>query len=187
MGFAHGSDHCGDRTIRAGGAFMPPPGETVRARHPPGSRHRELRSLGLECTQTDEEESMTNPKCAVPDGRIARGLSRREFIRAATAAGLSVAMAGSLWSQAQAATAKKGGTLRLGADGGATTDTLSPLQALGVDHTTGAVVRELRHADRNRPCRQSAAEPRGELGGQRRRHVGHPAAPGGGVSRRQAA
>lgn len=81
---------------------------------------------------------MTHPKIASLQGSAARSLSRREFIRAATAAGLSVAMAGSLWSQAQAATPKKGGTLRLGADGGATTDTLNPLQALGVDHTASA-------------------------------------------------
>ncbi len=60
-------------------------------------------------------------------------------MRRAAAAGLAATVAGSVWSDAHAATPKKGGTLRLGADGGATSDTLDPLQALGVDHTQHAI------------------------------------------------
>ncbi|QFT95488.1 Glutathione-binding protein GsiB precursor (plasmid) [Roseovarius sp. THAF9] len=49
-------------------------------------------------------------------------------------------MAGSLWSEAQAATPKKGGTLKAGADGGATTDTFNPLQMNGADHPTLSIL-----------------------------------------------
>ncbi|MBI1386635.1 MAG: peptide ABC transporter substrate-binding protein [Rhizobiales bacterium] len=65
-------------------------------------------------------------------------LSRRSFMRAAVGAGLSVGLATSLWSKVQAAMPKSGGTLRLGADGGATTDTLDPLVGLGADHPQSA-------------------------------------------------
>ena len=72
--------------------------------------------------------------------RAARGLNRRDFLRAAGAAGFSAAAAGSLWSKARAAAPAKGGTLRLGADGGSSTDSLNPLQSLGADHTTNAAL-----------------------------------------------
>jgi peptide/nickel transport system substrate-binding protein len=53
-------------------------------------------------------------------------MSRRNFLEGATALGLSITAATSLLSEARAATPKKGGLLRAGLDGGATTDTLDP-------------------------------------------------------------
>ena len=67
-------------------------------------------------------------------------MTRRDFMQSATALGLSAVVAGSAWSEAQAATAQKGGTLRAAAEGGASTDTFDPLQANGVDHTTLSVL-----------------------------------------------
>ena len=59
--------------------------------------------------------------------RLVQGkMSRRSFLEGATALGLSIAAATSLLSEARAATPKKGGLLRAGLDGGATTDTLDP-------------------------------------------------------------
>ncbi len=59
--------------------------------------------------------------------RLTQGrMSRRGFMEGAAALGLSIAAATSLMSQARAATPRKGGLLRAGLDGGATTDTLNP-------------------------------------------------------------
>ena len=77
---------------------------------------------------------MEDRKFEVLADKARAGLSRRDFMRTAATAGLSVAMANSLWSEARAQTPQSGGTLRLGADGGSATDTLNPLQALGADH-----------------------------------------------------
>lgn len=65
---------------------------------------------------------------------ISTGMSRREFMQATAAAGLSAVLAGSMWSEVEAATPKKGGSLRVGVDGGASSDTLHPLQVVGGDH-----------------------------------------------------
>lgn len=63
-------------------------------------------------------------------------MSRRDFLRSATALGVSAAVAGSAWSEVLAATPTKGGHLVAGVDGGATTDTINPLQNPGADHPT---------------------------------------------------
>ena len=65
---------------------------------------------------------------------LSAGMSRREFMQATAAAGVSAALAGSMWSEVEAATPKKGGSLRVGVDGGASSDTLHPLQVVGGDH-----------------------------------------------------
>ncbi|MDX1434336.1 MAG: ABC transporter substrate-binding protein, partial [Gammaproteobacteria bacterium] len=60
------------------------------------------------------------------DGRGGR-LSRREFIRFAVAAGMTVSSASALWSSGvAAATPKRGGTFRLGTHDGNTSDTHDP-------------------------------------------------------------
>ena len=60
------------------------------------------------------------------DGRSGR-LSRREFIQYSVAAGMTVSAASALWSSGvQAATPKKGGTFRLGAHDGNTSDSFDP-------------------------------------------------------------
>ncbi len=59
--------------------------------------------------------------------RLTQGrMSRRGFMEGAAALGLSIAAATSLMSEARAATPGKGGLLRAGLDGGATTDSLDP-------------------------------------------------------------
>lgn len=68
------------------------------------------------------------------------GLTRRAFMERALAAGATVATAGAAWSKVARATAKKGGHVVIGANGGATNDTFTPLQALGTDHVTQAVL-----------------------------------------------
>lgn len=59
------------------------------------------------------------------------GLSRREFMGRAVAAGLTISAASTLFaSTAVAAEPKKGGHLKLGLEGGAATDSLDPAKAL---------------------------------------------------------
>ncbi|MEM9814146.1 MAG: peptide ABC transporter substrate-binding protein, partial [Pseudomonadota bacterium] len=54
-------------------------------------------------------------------------LDRRRFLMTASAAGISAVAADAMWRNARAAEPKKGGSLTVGADGGATSDTLNPL------------------------------------------------------------
>ncbi|MEM7194633.1 MAG: ABC transporter substrate-binding protein [Pseudomonadota bacterium] len=58
------------------------------------------------------------------------GISRRGFMTYAMALGVSMTAASSLLSRAEAAAPKKGGRLRVGLTGGATSDTLDPGQIL---------------------------------------------------------
>ncbi len=60
------------------------------------------------------------------EGRI----DRRDFLRGATALGVSVAVATALAGKAQAAMPKKGGNMRLAITGGGTGDVLDPAQTL---------------------------------------------------------
>lgn len=61
----------------------------------------------------------------------AGGISRREFMGRAMAAGATLAVASQLYSTASAAeTPKRGGHLKLGLEGGSTTDSLDPAKAL---------------------------------------------------------
>jgi len=57
-------------------------------------------------------------------------LSRRSFMTGALAMGVSLTAASALLNKVEAATPKKGGRLRIGLTGGATTDTLDPGQIL---------------------------------------------------------
>ncbi|MEM8853794.1 MAG: ABC transporter substrate-binding protein, partial [Pseudomonadota bacterium] len=72
---------------------------------------------------------------AITDVAVTRRLNRREFLQSAAAAGVSTAFATSLWPTiAKAQAGQRGGSLKLGADGGTSTDTLNPLTLLGADH-----------------------------------------------------
>lgn len=64
-------------------------------------------------------------------GRVtAGGMNRREFMGRAMAAGLTLTAAGNLFATSVAAqTPKKGGTLKLGLEGGAATDSIDPAKA----------------------------------------------------------
>jgi peptide/nickel transport system substrate-binding protein len=54
-------------------------------------------------------------------------VSRRDFMQLAMMTGISVAAAGAMFSKAEAAeTPKKGGTFRMGMEGGSATDSLDP-------------------------------------------------------------
>jgi len=53
-------------------------------------------------------------------------MSRRDFIQLAMATGIAIPAASTLFSQAKAAEPKKGGTLRLGMEGGSASDSLDP-------------------------------------------------------------
>ena len=66
---------------------------------------------------------MTSPSS---NNRLPANLSRRDFMRAALAAGATISTAQALWKQTANAQARTGGTLRLGLAGGATTDSLDP-------------------------------------------------------------
>jgi len=55
-----------------------------------------------------------------------RHTTRREFLAGATALGLSAAASSALWSKAAEAAPKKGGHLKIGIGGGATSDSLDP-------------------------------------------------------------
>lgn len=60
-----------------------------------------------------------------------RNLSRRAFLERAVAAGVSLAVAQTIWKSAEAATPKKGGTARIGLHDSNTSDTLDPALAGG--------------------------------------------------------
>lgn len=67
------------------------------------------------------------------EDQFSRGLiDRRRFMMAATAMGLTVPAAMSIADRALAAAPKKGGRLRLGSTGGATSDTLDPALILDI-------------------------------------------------------
>ena len=53
-------------------------------------------------------------------------LSRRDFIQLAAAAGIAIPMASTMFSRAEAQEPKKGGTLRIGMEGGSASDSLDP-------------------------------------------------------------
>ena len=53
-------------------------------------------------------------------------LSRRDFIQLAAAAGIAIPMASTMFSKAQAQEIKKGGTLRIGMEGGSASDSYDP-------------------------------------------------------------
>ena len=67
-------------------------------------------------------------------------MDRRDFMTRAAALGVTTSLASTLWSKAGRAAPKPGGHLRVGADGGATVDSFDPMQALGTDHVTQAVL-----------------------------------------------
>ena len=72
---------------------------------------------------------------------INKPISRRRFMEGTTAMGLSVAAAGTLWSErVQAATPKKGGNFRIGIHDGNTTDThdTGKYQSIGDIHLAHA-------------------------------------------------
>jgi len=71
---------------------------------------------------TRNEDSVSRLMNRLTEGKM----SRRSFMEGATALGLTITAATSLLSEARAATPKKGGLLRAGLDGAATTDTLDP-------------------------------------------------------------
>ena len=65
------------------------------------------------------------------NGVTAGGLSRREFMGRALAAGVSLTVASQLFTQsAEAAEPKRGGHLKLGLEGGSATDSIDPAKAL---------------------------------------------------------
>ncbi len=71
-------------------------------------------------------------------------ISRRQFMQAATAAGITAASAGSMFSQfAMAATPKRGGSFKMGIGAGSTTDSLDPAT------TTHAYTQLINHATYN--------------------------------------
>ncbi|MEJ1996331.1 MAG: ABC transporter substrate-binding protein, partial [Limibacillus sp.] len=82
-------------------------------------------------------------------------------MQATATVGLSAAVAGSLWREAEAATPKKGGSLRAASDGGATSDTLNPLEMNGADHPTLSILSSfdtLTEIDENGAPQPSLAE-----------------------------
>ena len=80
------------------------------------------------------------PQAALGERALRAGMTRRDFMATTASLGLSTTLAGSLWSEARAAAPRKGGRLRAGADGGSTSDSFVPLQALGADHPTLAIL-----------------------------------------------
>ena len=63
-------------------------------------------------------------------------VTRREFIQFAGAIGITAATANLFWSKKALAAPKRGGVLRAGLEGGATTDTFDPRKAIGPNHIT---------------------------------------------------
>ena len=67
-------------------------------------------------------------------------LSRRDFMAGASALGLAASTAAAFWPKAAAASPQRGGHLKIGADGGATSDSFDPLKSIGTDHVTNAIL-----------------------------------------------
>lgn len=66
-------------------------------------------------------------------------MDRREFIKLAGAFGITAVNANLMWPRFATAGPVKGGTLRAGLDGGATTDTFDPRKVIGPNHITTAI------------------------------------------------
>jgi peptide/nickel transport system substrate-binding protein len=73
------------------------------------------------------------------DTALNAGMNRREFIKLATAFGITAASANLMWPRLAMAGPVKGGTLRAGLDGGQTTDTFDPRKVNGPNHITTAI------------------------------------------------
>ena len=69
-----------------------------------------------------------------------RSVTRRDFLQGASALGLTAGLAPGLGSGPAKAAPARGGHLRIAADGGSLSDVFDPHLALGVDHTTSAIM-----------------------------------------------
>ncbi len=67
------------------------------------------------------------------------GVTRRQFMQRATALGVSVATASSIWTSNAVAAQKRGGHLRVAVDGGSTSDTLDITWATGGTHSQSLI------------------------------------------------
>lgn len=66
-------------------------------------------------------------------------VTRRQFMERAAALGMGASMATGLWSSAARAAPSRGGHLKIGADGAATTDTMDPMKTIGTHHVTTGI------------------------------------------------
>ncbi len=82
-------------------------------------------------TRNDKRNRGMNDFTKYLAGRVtAGGMNRREFMGRAMAAGMTLSAAGSLFAASASAQApKKGGTIKLGLEGGAATDSIDPAKA----------------------------------------------------------
>ena len=71
----------------------------------------------------------------VADSRV----TRRDFMKFAAALGVTAATANLVWTDSVMAGPIRGGILRAGLDGGATTDTFDPRKTIGPNHITTAI------------------------------------------------
>ena len=67
------------------------------------------------------------------------GVTRRQFMQRATALGVSVATASSIWTSNALAAQQRGGHLRVAVDGGSTSDTLDITWATGGTHSQSMI------------------------------------------------
>ena len=70
---------------------------------------------------------------AMMDGR---GTTRRDFLQFAATIGVTTTVATALWSANAKAVPKRGGRLRVGAEGGSNTDAIDPRRAIGTNQFT---------------------------------------------------
>lgn len=85
------------------------------------------------------EEKIRAEKSNTLEGFISNNrVTRREFIQFAGAIGITAASANLFWSTNAMATPKRGGLLRAGLDGGASTDNFDPRKQIGPNHITTA-------------------------------------------------
>ena len=77
-------------------------------------------------------------------------VTRREFIQYAGAIGIAAATANVFWSKQAIAAPKRGGIIRAGLDGGATTDTFNPRKTIGTTPACGRAVYRPRARRRGR-------------------------------------
>lgn len=64
------------------------------------------------------------------------GVSRRDFLKRAAVLGVTVSAASTLWTEKVEAAPQKGGHMRIGSEGGATTDSYDPRHAIGTNMVT---------------------------------------------------
>ena len=88
----------------------------------------------------DVKQAQRGPKRDLVEFAKNEKITRRDFMQYAAAIGITASAATSLWSARAEAAPKRGGHLRIGCEGGATTDNLDTRQVIGSTHISAVAM-----------------------------------------------